>query len=122
MEKFDLEKAKAGAKVCTRNGKKARIICVDRDDDTSHIVALVQNKGYESIVCYDNQGMFLPYEERGEDLMMVREKHYGWVVLYRDRDTGRLCTDMCRSRQVASLRAHYHGDTTLAVRKIEWEE
>lgn len=34
MKEFDLEKAKAGHPVCTRNGNKARIICFDRKTTT----------------------------------------------------------------------------------------
>lgn len=39
---FDLKKAKKGKPVCTRDGRKARIICFDRDWD-ARIVALVSN-------------------------------------------------------------------------------
>ena len=32
MKPFDLEKAKAGASICTRNGSKARIVCFDANN------------------------------------------------------------------------------------------
>lgn len=31
MKEFDLEKAKAGHPVCTRDGHEARILCFDRE-------------------------------------------------------------------------------------------
>lgn len=39
---FDLEAALAGAPVCTRDGKKARIICFDRMNRNYPIIALIQ--------------------------------------------------------------------------------
>lgn len=41
MKEFDLEKAKAGHPVCTRDGKEARILCFDRIGHRP-IVALVK--------------------------------------------------------------------------------
>ena len=44
---FDLEKAKVGHPVCTRDGKEARILCFDRIGHYP-IVALVKEAGDES--------------------------------------------------------------------------
>lgn len=43
MKPFDLEKAKAGAPLCTREGFRARIICFDADNDRFPIVALIKD-------------------------------------------------------------------------------
>ena len=43
MKTFDLEKAKAGAFVCTREGFRARIVCFDADNDRFPIVALLKS-------------------------------------------------------------------------------
>lgn len=42
QKNFDLEAAKAGKPVCTRNGKKARIVCFDRKSMLYPILALIQ--------------------------------------------------------------------------------
>lgn len=42
LKPFDLEAAKAGKPVCTRDGRKARIICFDRVNSKS-ILALVDS-------------------------------------------------------------------------------
>lgn len=39
MKAFDLEAAKRGAAVCTRDGKQARIVCLDADNPLFSIVA-----------------------------------------------------------------------------------
>ena len=65
MKPFNLEEAKAGKSICTRNGKKARIICFDRIDNCGgnfNIVALVSMTRIsgeiyrEEIYSYDNNG------------------------------------------------------------------
>ena len=43
MKPFNLEEAKAGAKICTRDGRPVRIICYDRIDEAYPIVALITN-------------------------------------------------------------------------------
>lgn len=49
---FDIEKAKAGAKVVTRNGNKVRILCYDNTDIRYPIVAVVYDKDSNSIYDY----------------------------------------------------------------------
>lgn len=57
---FDIKQAKEGAKLITRNGRSARIICYDRLTGKwpGKIIALVKGgKGiFESIVYYNEEG------------------------------------------------------------------
>lgn len=46
MKEFDLEKAKAGHLVCTRDGHEARILCFDRKGH-HFIVVLVKDADNE---------------------------------------------------------------------------
>ncbi len=46
MKEFDLEKAKAGHPVCTRDGRETRILCFDRKGG-SPIVVLVKDADNE---------------------------------------------------------------------------
>lgn len=57
MKEFDLEKAKVGHPVCTRDGKEARILCFDRIGHHP-IVALVKEAGDETIFSYNKKGRF----------------------------------------------------------------
>lgn len=71
MKTFDLEKAKAGAKVCTRDGKEARIICFDMAGDYP-IVALVKlGTNEEHIVAYLSDGRISDDRQQGGDLMLA---------------------------------------------------
>ena len=60
MKPFDLEKAKAGASICTRDGSKARIVCFDADNDRFPIVVLIKDSddSDEYPVLYTKEGRF----------------------------------------------------------------
>lgn len=87
FKEFNLEAAKAGKPVCTRDGRKARIVCFDRrNSDNCHIVALIEDKGSlnnEVIKSYYNNGKYLSCDEESPiDLMMLPEKKEGWINVY----------------------------------------
>ena len=86
LKPFDLEKAKAGKPVCTRDGRKARIICFDRrlfyKNVSYPILAVVERSDGEDDVCgYNEKGKVLIEDgaEYKDDLMMLPEKKEGWV-------------------------------------------
>ena len=73
---FDIEKAKQGAKIVTRNRYNVRILCFDRNSDNYPIVALVQNtdSGEEEIIGYTKQGYYFgSVDETGDDLFIEEE-------------------------------------------------
>ena len=74
MKNFDLEAAKRGAAVCTRDGRSARIICFDVDNIEYSIVANVRSGKQlksESAQLYCRSGKWYPATaESGSDLMM----------------------------------------------------
>ena len=83
LKPFDLDEAKAGKPVCTRDGRKARIICFDRDWDM-HIVALVSDPLGESVHYYLSNGKVDFDKQNDEDLMMLPEKKEGWININKD--------------------------------------
>ena len=86
LKEFDLKAAKAGKPVCTRDGRKARIICFDQKD-IAPIVGLVTGlDGKESIYAFYKDGRVSSQKERVDDLMMLPEKKEGWINIY-DADT-----------------------------------
>ena len=74
LKPFDIQKAKEGKPVCTRDGRKARIICWDRYASCYHIVALIECKGFpnkeEEVKVYTDNGKYISGEENAYDLMM----------------------------------------------------
>ena len=112
LKPFDLEAAKSGKPVCTRDGRKARVICFDRDWDM-HIVALVADPLGESVHYYLSNGKVDFDKQNGEDLMMLPEKKEGWVNVYKER---------VYSTKEEAIKAKYGGATYVDTVKIEWEE
>ena len=75
MKPFNLELAKEGKPVCTRDGRKARIICFDYHNKNLSqypVIALVQEKnGSENIQAFSTEGGFDDdYSESPNDLVM----------------------------------------------------
>ena len=83
LKDFDLEAAKQGKPVCTRNGRKARIICFDTINEINYpIIALIEGFGYETL-CYYNEGG-KAHLGNTSDLMMLPEKKEGWININKD--------------------------------------
>lgn len=86
LKPFDLQKAKDGKPVFTRDGRNARIICFDAKGDFP-IAALVETNDIEEVNLYTNNGFFHLESNDLEsdcDLMMLSEKKEGWVNVYND--------------------------------------
>lgn len=76
MKPFNLEEAKAGKPVCTRDGRPVRILCFDRQTtDDESIIALLKptDKNFEVVVQYYSTGRFILDQESNTDLMMVND-------------------------------------------------
>ena len=90
LKPFDLNSAKAGKPVCTRDGRKARIICFDRiNGDYYKIVACVTafDGDFEEVLFYGIDGYIVDSQNpKDEDLMMPTEKKEGWVNVYKGID------------------------------------
>jgi len=82
--------------VQTRNGRKARIICVDREGKNASskypIIALVKaSDGSEELRSYTVDGFHFFTDEKEEsenDLVNVPEERTVWVNVYKDSGTG----------------------------------
>lgn len=123
---FDLEAAKAGKPVCTGDGQKARIICFDRKG-LYPIVALIEyGDKDERIGAFSNEGRTDIYEMRDVDLVMLPEKHEGWINIFDPSgkdNSSYLATCGCvvyKTKEAAIAGAVPHG--YIATVKIEWEE
>lgn len=82
---FDLEAAKAGKPVCTRNGQEVRIICFDAKLENYSIIALVKEKGStrEYLHTYTNEGrIYYKNPTHSLDLVMPLKKKTGWVNIF----------------------------------------
>jgi len=128
---FDLEAAKNGAPVCTRDGRAVRILCYDKATNARNhrtIVALIQNS--------ENNGEYVEeYYSNGNsccdsndmcdcDLMMAPVKYKKWMNIYRIggvRNPERLTAEIYGTEEEAlKHKDDYTGYIT--TKDIEWEE
>lgn len=84
LKEFNLEAAKSGKPVCTRDGRKARIICFDRKllfkGISYPIIALVEDTAKEETVYgYNEKGKVMIEDDATykDDLMMLPQKKEG---------------------------------------------
>lgn len=120
LKPFDLEAAKAGAKVVTRSGKPVRILCFDRKDNQYPIVGLVNFDHGEQMVAFTINGKFSDNIPSGYDLFIVPEKHEGYVLVIRCKDGVVLGDYVYETYEDAEKSISNLDDGIVA--KIEWEE
>lgn len=125
LKKFDLEAAKAGKPVCTRDGRKARIICFDaKRKDGKNIMALIPSKEYpefEDLVAYPNNGNYHGGHENDGDLMMLHQKKEGWINIYTCYDGAETGISIYKTKEIAKKEVD-NDSSYLDTIKIEWEE
>lgn len=88
MKPFDIELAKQGKPVCTRDGRPVRILCYDfKSLENTPIMALIRlNEHQEGVVHYYIDGKHFENGINDLDLMMVSGKREGWINVCRDRE------------------------------------
>ena len=127
LKTFDLEAAKSGKPVCTRDGRKARIICYDRQSDHGFpLVVLVENTGAEKdedVHFYRANGTAAT-AERAQDLMMATEHHVGYINVHTQPGskcywTGNVFDTKEDAYENISTTS---AAVVVATVKIEWEE
>ena len=113
LKPFDLEAAKEGKPVCTRDGRKARIICFDLKNDEYPIVAAVGNDSSETLFSYTTNGEIADGIESDKDLMMLPEKKERWVNVYKER---------CYESKEEAIRHIAPGTHYIDTIRVEWED
>lgn len=118
LKPFDLEAAKAGKPVCTRDGRKARIICFDLNNKNFPIVAIINCDTEENAYQYDIDGV-CDEHDNNLNLMMSPEKKEGWVNLCKNNYGDTLAVGVFPNREeaVSNCPPSYLGTI-----KIKWEE
>lgn len=105
--------------VQTRDGRAARILCVDRKSADYPIVALVSvgASAAESIHRFGADGR-APYHSRGSDLVNIPQRHERWIVVGHGGDSVVLHRSEADARSSAYMRG---GKPKYQVLRIEWE-
>lgn len=116
LKPFDIQKAREGKPVCTRDGRKARIICFDAKCGKSPIIALIENGKNEELHKFHRDGKLFGLDEDEEsfvDLMMLPEKRSGWIVINKEG---------VYDKETAEKIARETTADVIRIQKIYWEE
>ena len=121
LKPFDIQKAREGKPVCTRDGRKARIICFDLSEEYP-IVASVYDEDKILLFSYKEDGRINNYDYKF-DLMMLPEKKDGWINICRNLNTNKTeldTKDIYNTKEEALQ--NLSSMTYVTTVKIEWEE
>lgn len=120
LKEFDLEAAKAGKPVCTRDGRKGRIISFDRKflfkGISYPIIALVvSSTKEETIYGYNEKGKVLIEDDATykDDLMMLPQKKDGWIIIHKEAIYDKETAEKIAKETTADV---------IRIQKIEWGE
>ena len=124
MKQFNLDEylANPSKKVVTRDGRSVRIICTDRVNFDSPVMALVMMKsGIENVYSYRTNGQLFRNAISDQDLFFAPEKHEGWTPVYRSF-AGKISFGCAYSTQKEAEEAGKGNVYYLTTTKVEWEE
>jgi hypothetical protein len=76
------QKIEMGKEYVTRDGRKARVLCVDRKEQHP-VLALIDSDGRESAACYRADGFYYTNGTPSDlDLLPAPKRYEGWVNVY----------------------------------------
>lgn len=125
LKSFNLEAAKSGKPVCTRDGRKARVLCYDfKQNEEYPILVAVENKdGKECALLYSNDGISEMYKSSNNELMMFPEKKEGWMNVYNSLGVITFSHNPFDTKEEAlASEMEFPNKNYVDTVKVEWEE
>lgn len=123
MKPFNLEEAKAGKPVCTRDGRPARLIYQDLQGEYPFVFAITSKDGVnEKVREYNYSGQYYDSEESKHDLFMAPVQHTVWVNLYSAGKLSPFPSDIAYASEEIAKRAVCETWPYLGTFPITYEE
>ena len=122
MKQFNLEEylKNPTKKVITGSGKSVRIVCTNKLDSTTPIIALIHKGAEEVIQLYTKEGRITSkYPCFEHDLFFAPVKKEGWTNVYEEGTNRYLDGCICSTEDEAK---RIRGCGYITTIKIEWEE
>ena len=123
MKPFNLEEylKNPTKKVITGSGKSVRIVCTNKLDSTTPIIALIYKGSEEVIQLYTKEGRITSkYPCFEHDLFFAPEKKEGWINLFKVNST--MTTGEIYNTEEEAKSAIAKSLVYISTVKIEWEE
>ena len=121
MKPFNLEEAKAGKPVQTRDGRDVRILTFDKKGDY-HIVALINHCRSEDVIVYRDNGITSANFDSDYDLFMKAEKKEGLINIYRGYNENSRSAGIVFYTESEALAHGKNSINYVTTIKVEWEE
>jgi hypothetical protein len=110
-----------GQHVKTRDGRDARVICVDRKWDVAPIIALVpEDDGREGTYAYNTEGRHLCDQASGADLIPPKRSGTVWINVYDGGFAGFGARDLADNAVMEDGRQA--SEVRLACKEVQWTE
>ena len=131
LKPFDLEKAKAGHAVCTKEGRTVRILCYDRKtfSGLSMVALITDNKGNENLNVFLPIGDTSKYFKKCSLFMFHREKKKkvkkeGWINIYKGDPNTPHSHIIYSTKELAvgGCRIGNQAISYIATVKVKWKE
>ena len=123
MKQFNLEEylKNPTKKVITGSGKSVRIVCTNKLDSTTPIIALIHKGSEEVIQLYTKEGKVTnKYPCFEYDLFFAPVKKEGWINLFKVNST--MTTGEIYNTEEEAKSAIAKSLVYISTVKIEWEE
>lgn len=117
MEPFDLEKAKNGDAICTRDGKEARLLEVVKNDTYPVIAVYLNDDGNEYVESYTLEGRAALCGESESDLMM-NTSNAGYINIFKNG----LCSGRIWPTRAKAEANIGRAKEFIATVRVEWED
>lgn len=125
MERFNLDEylKHPERKVVTRDGRRVRIVCTDREATQWPIVALVRDKNEENIYSYSLGGVCSPMPiVDDDDLFFAPEKKEGWINIYKYNSKITPGSQVYNTKEEAESAKGASLVDYISTIKVQWEE
>lgn len=124
MKKFNLEEAKAGAPIVTRDGRPARLLGEREHPDYPIIAVVKKYHDIEHVYSYNTNGCNLNMDETENDLFMAPTKRVKYANFYFHKKNGFEAGFFYDTEEEANINIiHYDGVSRyIKTIKVEWEE
>ena len=88
MKEFNLEEylANPNRRIVIRDGRAAKILCTDRNDERSIVALVTTPDSKEQVCCYFPNGKYYKAHDDCRDLIFAPENKEGWVNVYKNPD------------------------------------
>lgn len=124
MKKFNLEKAKAGAPIVTRDGRPARLLG-EREHPHYPIIAVAKHtNGIEEVYSYATDGRNINMDETENDLCMAPTKRVKYANFYYHEKNGYETGEFYDTEKEANANIIAYDGVSRYIKtiKVEWEE